>query len=108
VGTSPRCTDCEIAVALQARRKSQKNSNPDLPPSSAKIREIVDRLHTIDGKEVADDEMPEKTIVFSQFTSFREAVNTAIRPFSDIVAVDILQPFLDDEGLKYTRRTWFP
>lgn len=54
-----------------------------LPPSSAKIRMILKLLGEIDERS----QKKQKTIVFSQFTSF----------------FNILEPFLIDAGIKYVR-----
>ncbi|KDQ12526.1 hypothetical protein BOTBODRAFT_112769 [Botryobasidium botryosum FD-172 SS1] len=84
--TSQYCTDCELQVAIQARRKSIVSSNSDLPPSSAKIRKMLEILSTIE-ERTEDDEAPEKTIIFSQFTSM----------------LDLIEPFLRDAGIRFVR-----
>lgn len=53
-----------------------------MPPSSAKIRKILELLH--DTEERGEGE---KTIVFSQFTSM----------------LDLVEPFLKAGGIKYVR-----
>jgi SNF2 family DNA or RNA helicase len=73
------CSDCAGQIARQARRKSMV---PGLPPSSAKTREVI-RLLT----EIREREGNEKTIIFSQFTSW----------------LDIIEPFLNAEGIRYSR-----
>lgn len=70
---SSRCNECDLTVALQNRRKSTR-VNSDLPPESAKIRKILELLAEIDQKEIPEGEMPLKTIIFSQFTSFRQYI----------------------------------
>lgn len=77
------CGACERLMA-QARRKSL-GVNAHLPPSSAKIRKILELLGDI---EERDEE--EKTIIFSQFTSM----------------LDLIEPFLKAEGIKYVRCEW--
>ncbi|GJE98728.1 DEAD/DEAH box helicase [Phanerochaete sordida] len=74
------CVSCEELMA-KARRKSV-GGNANLPPTSAKIRKILDLLDEIDER---DDE--EKTIIFSQFTSM----------------LDLIEPFLKAQGIKYVR-----
>lgn len=65
----------------------------DLPPDSAKIREILRLLREIDDRRSADEDdeegedAGEKTIIFSQFTSM----------------LDLIQPFLREEGIKHVR-----
>lgn len=85
-----------IAIARRARRQSQavrsKQTNRELPPSSAKTRKILELLHEILARErvhvEGEEQFPnEKTIVFSQFTSM----------------LDIIQVFLDEAGIKYVR-----
>lgn len=80
------CPDCEVQVVLKARRKSLP-SNDDLPlnalPSSAKTRKLVEILEKI----ASDSDGQDKTIVFSQFTSF----------------LDIVEKFLRKAGIKFVR-----
>lgn len=65
----------------------------DLPPDSAKIREILRLLREVDDRRSADEDdeegedAGEKTIIFSQFTSM----------------LDLIQPFLREEGIKHVR-----
>ncbi|KAJ3534788.1 hypothetical protein NM688_g7079 [Phlebia brevispora] len=73
------CSDCE-ALMEKSRIKSKVNSN--LPPSSAKIRKILELL-----RETEERGKGEKTIIFSQFTSM----------------LDIVEPFLKAEGIRYVR-----
>ncbi|EJU01509.1 hypothetical protein DACRYDRAFT_53063 [Dacryopinax primogenitus] len=65
-------------------KKSHKsNGLPKLPPSSAKIRKIVELL-----TDIADrSNREEKTIIFSQFTGM----------------LDLLEPFLKHHGVKFSR-----
>ncbi|KIO30136.1 hypothetical protein M407DRAFT_20805 [Tulasnella calospora MUT 4182] len=83
---SKYCPDCEVQVVLKARRKSLP-SGDDLEvqtlPSSAKTRKLVEILEKIE----EDSEGQDKTIVFSQFTSF----------------LDIVEKFLRKAGLKFVR-----
>lgn len=73
-------------MVLKARRKSLP-SNDDLPlnalPSSAKTRKLVEILEKI----ASDSDGQDKTIVFSQFTSF----------------LDIVEKFLRKAGIKFVR-----
>lgn len=54
----------------------------DLPPTSAKVRKILEIL-----EEISHRDHKEKTIIFSQFTSM----------------LDILEPFLTDAGSRHVR-----
>lgn len=81
-GSTTRCRDCELQIAAEKRRKSGRVGS-GLPPSSAKIRKIMELLELID--ERADG--TEKTIIFSQFTTM----------------LDLLEPFLRDEGIQFVR-----
>ena len=56
--------------------------NAHLPPSCAKIRKILELLGDIEERGEG-----EKTIIFSQFTSM----------------LDLVEPFLKAEGIKYVR-----
>jgi len=84
---STRCTSCDVAVAVENRRKSVGRSGATMNQSSAKIRKTIDLLDQVLGKEVPEGEMPEKVIIFSQFTSF----------------LDLLEPFLLEERIKFVR-----
>lgn len=64
------------------RRQSGASENA-LPPTSAKIRMLLKLLSEIDEKSGNK----EKTIVFSQFTSF----------------LDLVEPFLKENNIKYVR-----
>jgi SNF2 family DNA or RNA helicase len=75
------CPDC-AQIAAKARRKSNVR-DANLPPDSAKIRKMLDLLRDIDERS----EGAEKTIIFSQFTSM----------------LDLIEPFLTAEGIKYAR-----
>lgn len=79
--TGSHCSDCTV-LADKARRKSNAPSSSDLPPDSAKIRKILELLRKVDERDDA-----EKTIIFSQFTSM----------------LDLIQPFLKDQGIKHVR-----
>ncbi|KAG0693585.1 SNF2 family N-terminal domain-containing protein [Suillus ampliporus] len=82
---SDHCLDCE-QIAVKARRKSvaaPTARDPNLPPDSAKIRKLLEILRDIDERS----ESAEKTIIFSQFTSM----------------LDLIEPFLTAEGIKYAR-----
>lgn len=70
--------ECAAVVA-----KAKKVSESDLPPDSAKTRKIVEILREIDERSNGED----RTIIFSQFTSM----------------LDIIEPFLDAEGIQYVR-----
>ena len=58
-------------------------SENGVTPDSAKIRMMMQLLKGVEEKS----EKKEKTIVFSQFTSF----------------LDLIEPFLNAEGMKYVR-----
>ncbi|KAG8961732.1 hypothetical protein FRC00_011446 [Tulasnella sp. 408] len=83
---SKYCPDCEVQVVVKARRKSLP-SGDDLElqtlPSSAKTRKLVEILEKIEEESEGQD----KTIVFSQFTSF----------------LDIVEKFLRKAGIKFVR-----
>jgi SNF2 family DNA or RNA helicase len=66
---------------LRAHRKSV-GVNAHLPPSSTKIRKILELLGDIEDRGEG-----EKTIIFSQFTSM----------------LDLIEPFLKAEQIKYVR-----
>ena len=72
-------THCRACVSLAIRAKQAESERP----TSAKVRMVLKLLRLID--ERSDSE--EKTIIFSQFTSM----------------LDLLEPFLRDEGIKYVR-----
>ena len=76
------CDGCTM-IAIKARRRSAATPGSNLPPSSAKIRKILEILDEI--KDRSNGE--EKTIIFSQFTSM----------------LDLIQPFLQARGVRYTR-----
>ncbi|CAE6486307.1 unnamed protein product [Rhizoctonia solani] len=76
------CDDCAANIAAQSRRKSIATKS-GLPPSSAKIRRMIEILEEIDERSEGDD----KTIVFSQFTTM----------------LDLIEPFLKDAGIGYSR-----
>ncbi|KAF9511453.1 hypothetical protein BS47DRAFT_1373028 [Hydnum rufescens UP504] len=109
-----QCVDCEETVTQTSRRKSilvhtprkskaksnvvdldSDNDGEDtgLPPTSSKIRKMLEVLETIhtrtqnkrdeNGKKIP----PEKTIIFSQFTTM----------------LDLVEPFLLNSGIRYTR-----
>ncbi|THH29503.1 hypothetical protein EUX98_g4700 [Antrodiella citrinella] len=78
-GEGENCIDCDDIVR-KSRRKSTTSS--DLPPDSAKTRKVMSIL-----SEIAQKEGGEKTIIFSQFTSM----------------LDLLEPFLTDQGIRYVR-----
>jgi SNF2 family DNA or RNA helicase len=66
-----------VPLAIKARQAELER------PASAKIRMILKLLRDIDMR--SDSE--EKTIIFSQFTSM----------------LDLLEPFLADNGVRYVR-----
>ncbi|KAJ7594372.1 SNF2 family DNA-dependent ATPase [Mycena floridula] len=70
------CTDC-APLALQSKRHLTDR------PDSAKIRMILQILNSVDARSEGE----EKTIIFSQFTSM----------------LDLIEPFLKNEGLRYVR-----
>jgi SNF2 family DNA or RNA helicase len=78
------CRDCSAQIAKQQRRAEVGDDEDDgLPPSSAKIRKILELL-----REIRDRGEGEKTIIFSQFTSW----------------LDLFDPFLRREGMRFVRR----
>lgn len=79
--SSQHCDACE-KIAQRVRRQSGASENA-LPPTSAKIRMLLKLLSEIDEKSGNK----EKTIVFSQFTSF----------------LDLVEPFLKENNIKYVR-----
>ena len=84
--TDTHCQECHKLTGL-ARRKSITRSGSNLPPDSAKIREILRLLKDIQENDGEGDGEGEKTIIFSQFTSM----------------LDLIQPFLTEEGIKHVR-----
>jgi len=75
------CKDCKD-LAHKARARSS-DSDGGLPPSSAKIRMLIKLLKDVEDRS----RQTEKTIVFSQFTSF----------------LNLIEPFLKSAGLAYVR-----
>lgn len=73
---STHCRGC-VPLAKEAQRAERDR------PSSAKIRMILQLLKEIDERS----ESEEKTIIFSQFTTM----------------LDLIQPFLNEKGIKYVR-----
>nr|XP_019049476.1 hypothetical protein I302_03265 [Kwoniella bestiolae CBS 10118]OCF28406.1 hypothetical protein I302_03265 [Kwoniella bestiolae CBS 10118] len=81
--SSTHCEPCEDIVK-QAESKSQSSEGEGaLPPTSAKIRMLLKLLSEVDERSGNK----EKTIVFSQFTSF----------------LDLIEPFLKKYGIAYVR-----
>jgi SNF2 family DNA or RNA helicase len=78
--------DGQCAGCAEAARKFTA-SGDQLPPTSAKIQMMMKLLRDIDTRS----EGQEKTIVFSQFTTF----------------LDLLEPFLKHGGIKYVRCEWY-
>ena len=76
------CVDCEDLY--RKAKKAAADPNSDLPPHSSKTRMIVKLLRVTE--ERGDGE---KTIIFSQFTSM----------------LDLIEPFLRSEGIKFVRCT---
>ncbi|CAE6346188.1 unnamed protein product [Rhizoctonia solani] len=76
------CEECAANLVAQSRRKSLATKS-GLPPSSAKIRKMIELLEEIEERSEGED----KTIVFSQFTTM----------------LDLLEPFLKDAGISHTR-----
>ncbi|CCO36820.1 putative ATP-dependent helicase C582.10c [Rhizoctonia solani AG-1 IB] len=76
------CEECATNLVAQSRRKSLATKS-GLPPSSAKIRKMIELLEEIEERSEGED----KTIVFSQFTTM----------------LDLLEPFLKDAGISHTR-----
>lgn len=80
-GWDTHCTDC-VTLAQQAKRAKEDR------PSSAKIRMILKLLKDVDERSQCE----EKTIIFSQFTKM----------------LDLIEPFLDEKGIKYVRCKFSP
>ncbi|KAK8866127.1 hypothetical protein IAR55_001278 [Kwoniella newhampshirensis] len=78
--TSDHCEACED-IARKAHQ--QADANDGLPPISAKIRMLLKLLSEVEERSGKK----EKTIVFSQFTSF----------------LDLIEPFLKKHGIAYVR-----
>ncbi|KAG6336400.1 hypothetical protein ID866_2694 [Astraeus odoratus] len=79
---SAHCGAC-ASLAATSRQRFVNQKHPNLPPESAKIRKILDILKEINERSGG----VEKTIIFSQFTSM----------------LDLIEPFLDAEGVKHVR-----
>jgi hypothetical protein len=79
-GWDTHCADC-VTLAQQAKRAKENR------PSSAKIRMILKLLDEVDERSQAE----EKTIIFSQFTKM----------------LDLIEPFLNEKGIKYVRCKFF-
>ncbi|ORY23357.1 SNF2 family N-terminal domain-domain-containing protein [Naematelia encephala] len=75
------CSGC-VGIARKARAQSA-DVEDGLPPSSAKIRMLLKLLADVETRSGSK----EKTIVFSQFTSF----------------LNLVEPFLRRAGIKYVR-----
>nr|WVH01933.1 SNF2 family N-terminal domain [Naematelia aurantialba] len=80
-GDDKHCTGC-VEIARKARAQSAEIDD-GLPPSSAKIRMLLKLLQDVDVRSKSK----EKTIVFSQFTSF----------------LNLVEPFLKRAGVTYVR-----
>lgn len=74
------CINCKDV--FEAAREAAADPRSDLPPHSSKTRMIVQLLN-----EIEDRGKGEKTIVFSQFTTM----------------LDLIEPFLKGEGIKFVR-----
>ena len=79
-GEDENCLACDELVR-KSKRKNLKGK--DMPSDSAKTRKVMSILADIEERS----EGSEKTIIFSQFTSM----------------LDLLEPFLQEEGVKYVR-----
>ena len=79
--TAKHCDSC-MEIARQARARSV-DGDDGLPPASAKIRMLLKLLKDVEERSVKK----EKTIVFSQFTSF----------------LNLIEPFLKKAGIAYVR-----
>ncbi|WVQ61960.1 uncharacterized protein L199_000093 [Kwoniella botswanensis] len=81
--SSTHCEPCS-AIVKQAESKSKlSTADESLPPTSAKIRMLLKLLSEVEERS----NKTEKTIVFSQFTSF----------------LDLIEPFLKTHGIAYVR-----
>ncbi|WWD17666.1 hypothetical protein CI109_102107 [Kwoniella shandongensis] len=78
--TSEHCAACD-ELSAKVRRESENDDG--LPPTSAKIRMLLKLISEVEERSGKK----EKTIVFSQFTSF----------------LDLIEPFLKKEKIAYVR-----
>ncbi|KAF9224688.1 hypothetical protein BS17DRAFT_778808 [Gyrodon lividus] len=76
-------THCKECFSVTNTAEHVTTTNSKLPPQSAKITKIRGLLKMIDERSKG----VEKTIIFSQFTSM----------------LDLIEPFLDAEGIKHVR-----
>ncbi|WWC58824.1 uncharacterized protein I303_101368 [Kwoniella dejecticola CBS 10117] len=76
-------THCEACADIVRQAESKATDDSGLPPDSAKIRMLLKLLAEVDERSGRK----EKTIVFSQFTSF----------------LDLIEPFLKRDGVNYVR-----
>lgn len=74
---------CETCSALANKAIAKMGQDDSLPPSSAKIKMLLKLLQDIETRS----QQTEKTIVFSQFTSF----------------LNLIEPFLKAKGIKFVR-----
>lgn len=79
-GPGDTCTDCK-SIVVKAR--DSKTSTTHSLQHSAKTRKIIELLKETEERSGGE----EKTIIFSQFTTM----------------LDIIEPFLRDEGFKFVR-----
>lgn len=75
-----KCHDCNKILSLQNQKMRAQTGS--LPPTSAKIRKILELL-----EEISHRDDKEKTIIFSQFTTM----------------LDLLEPFLTNAGFRHVR-----
>ena len=83
--TATACDDCKSIARIAGHGGSDSASS--LPPSSSKIRKAVELLTDIERRSGGQ----QKTIVFSQFTSF----------------LNIVEPFLKQAQIKFVRCEFF-
>lgn len=79
-GLEEHCADCaEISQKATVKQEG-------MPDSSSKIRKLLELLNAVEERSGKK----EKTIVFSQFTSF----------------LNLIEPFLKAQGIRFVRCEW--
>jgi len=77
-GREKHCADC-----AEISQKAAVKAEDGMPDSSSKIRKLLELLNDVEERSGKK----EKTIVFSQFTSF----------------LNLIEPFLKAKGIKFVR-----
>jgi SNF2 family DNA or RNA helicase len=80
-GFEKHCVDC-----AEISQKASVKQEAGMPDSSSKIRKLLELLHGVEERSGKK----EKTIVFSQFTSF----------------LNLIEPFLRAKGINFVRCEW--